>query len=333
MQKNEWKNSLLKSGLPLEHLVSELLYELDIYVSGEYSYMRSNEAGIETEFSVDLSAFEFIGKRDFEWATINYLIECKYTSPGIVWLFAPLTNNEVGILDIVHVNQDLTTKNVDITALNEWEDQYVFCTKGIELQSKNVNPNTISRGLNQIRYAVPQYMARINDSQSKAFHEEELRIEFLCPILVTTADIRILKRNLNIDDYLNSKDIDEISERVEILIHSKPKGPHLYQYTNQIIKNLFNNNNEIEERIKILQELKDNKSIFPDYLKGTWDIEFNIHSSVENVFVISYSYLKKLISDIRSSISECGTTINNFARLNFDIEKRTVDIVKTNKKA
>ena len=43
------KNHLLKSGLPLEHLVSEMLSEHGLYVSGEYSYMRTNEAGIETE--------------------------------------------------------------------------------------------------------------------------------------------------------------------------------------------------------------------------------------------------------------------------------------------
>lgn len=47
----KWKDALLRSSLPLEHIIAQKLSKIGIYVSGEYTYLRPNEDGINTEFS------------------------------------------------------------------------------------------------------------------------------------------------------------------------------------------------------------------------------------------------------------------------------------------
>lgn len=75
---NKWKDALLKTSLPLEYLVADKLSKHGFLVVGEFSYSRSNEQGIDTEFSIDLLANKFLEKRkDDAWANLSLLVECK----------------------------------------------------------------------------------------------------------------------------------------------------------------------------------------------------------------------------------------------------------------
>lgn len=84
---NRWKENLLKSSLPLEQLVSEKLENKNLYISGEYPYIKPNEQDINTEFSIDLHAYETI--RNAYTMRLHLLIECKYNYPGVKWVFSP----------------------------------------------------------------------------------------------------------------------------------------------------------------------------------------------------------------------------------------------------
>jgi hypothetical protein len=52
----KWKQSLLKSSLPLELLAAKKLGCHGFDVLGEYPFMRANEAGVPTDCSVDILA-------------------------------------------------------------------------------------------------------------------------------------------------------------------------------------------------------------------------------------------------------------------------------------
>ena len=89
MSEGKWKDLLLKSSLPLEHVVASKLAELDWLVRGQYSYERKNESGLSVDFSADLQAIKEY-TTDSHWiASLEVLIECKYASPGIRWIFLP----------------------------------------------------------------------------------------------------------------------------------------------------------------------------------------------------------------------------------------------------
>ena len=77
MTTKKWKDGLLKSSLPLEQLVAEVLANQKFFVCGEYSYLRTNENGLETEFSVDLEAFDLLPEPGGSWGELRLLIECN----------------------------------------------------------------------------------------------------------------------------------------------------------------------------------------------------------------------------------------------------------------
>jgi len=62
-RKRSWKDALLKTSLPLEHMIAEKLDRRGFEVCGEYSYVRTNAQGVSTEFSADLWAFSLLKKR------------------------------------------------------------------------------------------------------------------------------------------------------------------------------------------------------------------------------------------------------------------------------
>lgn len=68
----KWKDALLKTSLPLEYLVAEQLSDLRFGIHGEYHYLRPNEQGIPTEFSIDIWAVNQLFKKNLGiWASLN----------------------------------------------------------------------------------------------------------------------------------------------------------------------------------------------------------------------------------------------------------------------
>ena len=96
-----WKESLLKSSLPLETIVAEILTQLDLEIEGEFSYLRTNQEGIETEFSIDIVAQKLfdLTNRTKNLGVIDFLVECKYCSLVSNGYF-PLCQNIWVIVDL-----------------------------------------------------------------------------------------------------------------------------------------------------------------------------------------------------------------------------------------
>jgi hypothetical protein len=63
MTETRWKDHLLKSSLPLEHVVRRELAELGMGAMHTFTYVRRNEHGNRTEFSVDIHATTWLGRK------------------------------------------------------------------------------------------------------------------------------------------------------------------------------------------------------------------------------------------------------------------------------
>jgi hypothetical protein len=224
----KWKDSLLKSSLPLEQLVTEKLVSQGFWVAGEYPYIRPNEQNISTEFSVDLLAYTFIGggEDSVTSATLNFLVECKYSYPGIKWIFSPNASSisahlppDPGLLYCLthqgkHRHYQLTT-------------DLPICTRGIELTQKDFNPQIISHGLNQLRYGMPNLILQERES---VLDTRKPDLSFIDLVLVTTAELYVLKTEQSLETYHSAQSLDEIAYQTEALIVSQELGPHLLQY-------------------------------------------------------------------------------------------------------
>ncbi len=237
--KNAWKEYLLKSSLPLEQIVTEKVEDKAFYVHGEYPYIRPNEKEDETEFSVDLHArtgyanYTSQTSEKYQYS-LNLLLECKYSYPGIKWIFSP--------------NPSFFSNSRHIYALIDKQEfrQYKHsislpvCTKGVGLYSNGFDPHNISRGLNQLRYAMPNLILQELIYTQYPEDEVEHRQSFICLILVTTAQLYVLKTRQDLDAYHSAGSITDIAEQVSSLIVKQDKSPDLQLYSQIVMKPLVN---------------------------------------------------------------------------------------------
>ena len=128
--RKKWKDSLLKSGLPLEYLIIDMLHRHNIIVDGEYTFIRPNEHGINTEFSTDISASKQIikSKDDKEqWCMIHFLIECKFRHKNIQWIFFPWPEEPFWRGSLLKVFKELTPCRIDEKLLYDFDKNYYCC--------------------------------------------------------------------------------------------------------------------------------------------------------------------------------------------------------------
>ena len=144
----KWKNALLKTSLPLEYVVAEQLNDLGFGIQGEYHYLRPNESGILTEFSIDIWAVNHLFKKNRRiWGALNYLIECKYCYPGIKWLFAQHARSDTEYLfegSTVYTLDRLCTRQIfDKRPIWNLTKRFPLCFKGIEPHKSDATAQNI----------------------------------------------------------------------------------------------------------------------------------------------------------------------------------------------
>ena len=332
----KWKDSLLKSSLPLELLVAEALHKNDFYVCGEYDYIRPNENGVNTEFSTDLWAFKFFQKDDINSLVLNLLIECKYNYPGVKWIFTPHINEEDIFIGLISVFQEFCTRRINDDILFELDENLDYCYKGVELHTDNFNPQSISRGLNQLRYAIPYEVKKHYSSQIYCRNEDDLNIDMLCPILVTTSDLYIIKKGLNLDNFIAADSLDDIAYKVDSLVCYQESGVHLEDHINTISKEFYQQHPEIEKRLEVFSKILSDEK-FKKYRTASskFSIDNIFKDSTARILIITFEAFEKCLKEIINIVSEANKTIIKIADLNFvreqspDIFERTNELLKS----
>jgi hypothetical protein len=239
----------LRSGLPLEHVVAGILGRMFFQVAGEYAYGRLNEEKIYKDFSVDLMAFRLIGQvRDDEpeiLYCLNLLVECKYSRRGIKWIFSPHELDNRIETSFININQDLCVNRVETEPLQGIEAELQHCIRGTALiDSKGADPSKISNGLHQLRYATPRLTSSKLDRQLNVMRLPEfgddkyLLIEVICPILVTTASLYVLKHGLGMEDFYDMERLEDVADEVDALVVYQEEGPELDEYCFDIYNKL-----------------------------------------------------------------------------------------------
>ncbi len=327
MSKSEdkWKDYLLRSSLPLEQIVAEKLEKHGFYIAGEYAYTRPNESDIETEFSSDLHAFDFLGCDEDDYLNLNILIECKYRYPGVRWIFSPYPEESTVVLGFVNYLEELCTERLESTdSLYEFERSLENCTKGIELHGKGVDPNGISRGLHQLRYAVPNLVAQEYRAQITTWNETDLAISCVCPILVTTASLHTLKLGLGLEAFQSAADLDDVATEVESLVVYQKPGPQLRRYCNEVSRTLHRQYPDIAQR---LDEFEKFMGTHRGVLPSTWTFNDHFTSATTNILVVRLDALDKTLDFLRNSVLEASRVKKRVATLSVDLVKRTKHIV------
>jgi hypothetical protein len=280
---SKWKNALLKSGLPLEVVVGGVFSRLGFHSSGEFAYLRPRTASPESEFSVDL----LVGKH-LSWGELQILVECKYAHPTVNWLFGP----RLGRLRMPGLVTELEELSLDVVcnrdAIYDFERGCPRCEKGVALHADDVDQQAVHRGLQQLRYALPWLVYQQVEVQADYSTDSALPI---LAILVTTADLRILKSGFGISDFEAAKSLEEISSKVDYLIVENEAGPALSAHARDTASSFHRRYPHVTRQLKQRDDLVDD---------SVASVRFNakFHSPTEQILVVQFSALESVVGTI-----------------------------------
>lgn len=261
MTRKQWKKGFLSSGFPLEFETAKVLAKHGFAVDPEFRYERL-EAGQTKEFSVDLHSTLYFPTSNSQkiTAALELLMECKYRTPNMTWVFLPDPNRP---------GFSLGTLGYTIRAIDEFSfcqvpsepicdlERNAFCYyKGTEINLSNgqAHDSEIRHGINQLQYALPHLI-----SEKILFNVFGLSVEiipfFVLPILVTTAELRVLRRGMTLRKVENIRILEEITQKVPYLILFDSFGPNFVAHAKLQFKQLVDLNNcdnvrEIEKRLR-----------------------------------------------------------------------------------
>lgn len=260
MTKKEWKKGFLSSSFPLEFDVAKLLVKKGFMFEPDYCYERI-EAGQTKDFSVDLYGnllFPTSNPNEIT-ASLELLIECKYRTPNKTWVFLP----DVNIPDlplgrglIIKAIDDFSFCRVFDGPLYRFTENLPLCYKGTELDlsTSNVYDSEIRHGISQLQYALPRLITE-NIMRQALAHPEDVFPFFVLPILVTTAELRVLQRGTTLAKVEETNILEDITEKVPYLTIFNSFGEDFAEHAKREFKELANIGNyknvaEIEKRLR-----------------------------------------------------------------------------------
>lgn len=238
MSDRGWKEYLLKSSLPLEQEVSRTLQSLNYLVLGEMSYSRANEASVPTEFSIDVLALRRLMRSSLSPLGLLWVaVECKYCEPGADWIFAPHPVGNVLDTPAVCIHQVLCSQRIaDATPISDFGRNVPSCLKGVKVWSGGYDPNAMTAGVTQLRYAGPVLASSILQSQLNPQEDVEAYPNLTVEILVTNAPIYILKPGVTVSDVMAAKEVTDVADRTDRLVVDGMPGPSLETHTRDVLK-------------------------------------------------------------------------------------------------
>lgn len=243
MANKEWKNKFLSSSLPLEFEVGKILKSKNFMFSYDFLYSRDKYASVSgsdrysdvnNDFSVDLYAWDLapFGNLDDTIETtawLELLVECKYTQPNKKWVFLPdLAENRriSGYGDnFLNVIDTFSKKTAKFTITADFDKKGPFCYKGTEIDANTgaIDFYPIQKGISQLQYALPRLICDYIEDRCDT-EKPDIPL-FYCPILVTTADLMILKRDVTIEKVASSNSLMDIAKPTPYLFLYSDCGP------------------------------------------------------------------------------------------------------------
>lgn len=284
---SKWKDHLLKSSLPLEQIVAEKLSLCGLHISGEFPYLRNNEHNNPSEFSVDLRASTLNKLReDIDiWSTLEILIECKYSSPSVDWIFARYPKLEPLMANSLHNYDFLSTFWIgDTTPIVEIEKDAQYAVNGLAITDKFADNKRIKHGLNQLRYAVPRFLEKLA-SEDLISTDEEHTIRLVAPILVSNAPLRLLKQNVDFESIRNANSLDDISDIHNVIYHYQQTGPELAECIKETAKHVHSNLDDGKRSVKFNLE----------------HINSELSDSLETIAIVHIDYLEEYITRLKEA--------------------------------
>ena len=254
MSEKKWKDYLLKSGLPLENDIKNILDSKGCISNFDYSYRRISEDNTIKEFSFDIDS-SYIKANHF----FNLMVECKYRDPSTSWIFIPGEFHGfsgLGYTSFLHPCDHFNQMNkIEKYEINR-QPIGKACEKGIEILSSGNNSKSITQAIHQLSYAMAErYTDTMRHQVERLLGKEEI-IHYNIPIIVTTASLFRLIEEKTIDDIKKAERIQDVATKEEYLVLDINTSKDLEEYNKAIFKD-FIECYGMEELNKLLNSFDD----------------------------------------------------------------------------
>jgi len=314
----KWKTGFLKTGLPLEYVTANTLNEMGHTIFGEYPYIRPNENEELKEFSIDIRTHKCLDSNE-KLFVLDMLVECKYRQPGTTWIFSPYPTDDFMPIGLIRSTEDLVPVRLHGNSLYKFEESIGYCVSGAELMNNGGgNTDGARHGVFQLRYGMPVLQKFLYEHVLDHSWFAGRNIDFLCPILVTTADMRVIKPNLQFEDFLNASELDEVSEFREAIILNERPGPQLESCADSLAEEFISSRPELESRLVKLDKVLSGEEWEARHAPDVDTIRRSFSQSTERVLIVNYKFFKSVISKLEKALMEDISTEKVYAKIDDD---------------
>lgn len=299
---NKWKDYFLKSGVPLEYEIKNLLDKYGCLTAFENSYLRKDKSNILTEFSYDINSTLVEESNFFE-----LMIECKYRDPSTDWIFLPgqkINRKSLSFNSILHPNDHFTIENKFNFKTYEMPFLAQNGSKGIEITNDGQNPKSITQAINQLSYGLSRNYLDAMISQLESNDGLEDMIYFHIPIIVTTANLYLLNENTSIDNIKESNNLEDIATKQKHLAINCETGKDLENYNKEIFNNLLKRFDKNYLKNRLESDFDDVETLISVLSKHSCPSSIYVihHDSKSNSFEELFNLIREIIYPTQKTI-------------------------------
>jgi hypothetical protein len=165
---------------------------------------------------------------------------------------------------------------VDSEAVERFANDYIACSKGVEITDAGNNPKSITQAFAQLKYALVDSFAESIWHQIDHLLGDESPIFSYSAFVVTTADLWRLKEGVSVADIRSAKEIQEVATKHDLLFCYEPPDNELARHSQRKLMSFFN-----KEQIKRMDKVaavrnRNSFEFYAEYLSGNFPCFFAI---------------------------------------------------------
>jgi acyl carrier protein phosphodiesterase len=208
-------------------------------------------------------------------------------------------------IGLIQSTEDLVPVRLNGNSAWEFEEKIGYCISGIEL-NKNGDGKAegLKHGVFQLRFAMPVLLKNAFEHVLESNWSDGRSIELLCPILVTTSEIRLIKPDLNLDDFTYAGDLNDITEVREAIILNERPGPQLQEFADSLAEEFVKNHPQLAKRLTELDNVLNGKEWENRTAPDIDTIKRSFGYSTERILVVNYNAFERITEELESSIKK-----------------------------
>lgn len=246
----DWKEVLLRSGVPLEYEVGQLLASKGFDVDADFPYMRKDVEG-EKEHSIDVMAEKPLDTGRADSSHISLLVECKYRSPEKTLLLfeAPLSpNTPLHVAGTVHAYDEFVPYYLKGDCFRKVEEDLSIVYKGVELHTNDAVERDFRRSVEQLRYAAPVALRRGLD-MTLFGHPADNGAWFFAKVVVTNARIMLVGGDVDVARVQAADRLEDVAEEIDGAILFSEYGPDYERHFKGVFADVADEMTESAKRV------------------------------------------------------------------------------------